>query len=75
MDQLQVLGMIPRSTHGITRKEAKEPIKLGKFLHTDPTIHLAATNCPPGRGRSVWKIGSGRPQYKKCFQPKNSAFI
>jgi hypothetical protein len=50
MDQLQVLGTIPRSTHGSTKEGAKEPIKLGKFLCTDRTVCLAVVNCPPGRG-------------------------
>jgi hypothetical protein len=50
IDQLQVLGTIPRSTRGSTREEAKEPIKLGKFLCTDRTVCLAVADCPPGRG-------------------------
>jgi hypothetical protein len=49
MGQLQVLGTIPRSTRGRTRKDAKEPIKLGKFLRTDQTIRRATTDCPQGR--------------------------
>jgi hypothetical protein len=49
MDQLQVLGMIPRSTHESTRREAKEPIKLGKFLRTDRTVRLAVADCPEDR--------------------------
>jgi hypothetical protein len=32
------------------RKEAKEPIKLGKFLRTDQTVRLAVVDCPLGRG-------------------------
>jgi hypothetical protein len=50
MDQLQVLGRIPRSTRRSTRREAKELIKLGKILLTDRTVHLTVADCPPGRG-------------------------
>jgi hypothetical protein len=38
MDELQVLGTIPRNTRGSTREEAKEPIKLGKNQRTDRTV-------------------------------------
>jgi hypothetical protein len=48
MDQLQVLGTIPRSTRGSTRREAKEPIKLGKFLRTVRTVHPAEDQERPG---------------------------
>jgi hypothetical protein len=50
MDQLQVLGTIPRNTHGSTREEAKELIKLGKNQCTDRIIRLAAADCPPEKG-------------------------
>jgi hypothetical protein len=53
MDQLQVLGTIPRSTRGSTREEAKEPNKLGKFMCTDQTVRLAIADCPPKGGRTV----------------------
>jgi hypothetical protein len=53
MDQLQVLGTIPRSTCGSTREEAKEPIKLGKILRKNWTVRLAAMDCPPKEGRTV----------------------
>jgi hypothetical protein len=66
MDQLEVLGTIPRSTHGSTREEAKEPIKLGKFLRIDRTVRLAAADCPPGRG---WcsEDRRGRSAVQKSF--------
>jgi hypothetical protein len=73
MDQLQVLGTIPRSTHGSTRKEAKGPIKLGKFLHTDRTVRLAATNCPSRRGGPSGRTWADCPQYKSPFQTKNTS--
>jgi hypothetical protein len=50
MDQLQVLGTIPRSTRGSTRREAKKPIKLGKFLRIDLTVRLATADCLQWRG-------------------------
>jgi phenylpropionate dioxygenase-like ring-hydroxylating dioxygenase large terminal subunit len=53
LDQLQVLGVIPWSTRGSTRVEAKEPIKLGKFLRTGRTVRLAVADCPPGWERIV----------------------
>jgi hypothetical protein len=65
MDQLQVLGTIPRSTRGSTRKEAKEPNNLGKNLPTDRTVRLAVTDCPPEKGRTVWKTGRGRSAVQK----------
>jgi hypothetical protein len=65
MDQLKVLGTIPRSTHGSTRKEAKEPNNLGKKMRTDRTVRLAAADCPPQKGRTVWKTGRGRSAVQK----------
>jgi hypothetical protein len=72
MDHLRVLGTIPQSTRGSTREEAKEPIKLGKKLRTDRTVRLAAADCPPEKGRTVWWTGQGAdgPQYKSRLQPK-----
>jgi hypothetical protein len=61
MDQLQVLGMIPRSTRGSTRKDAKEPIKHGKFLRTDRTVRLATADYPPGRGGLSRRTGADYP--------------
>jgi hypothetical protein len=75
IDQLQVLGTIPRSTHGSTRGEAKEPIKLGKISRTDRTVRLAAADCAPGKGRTVQKTGAAGPLYKKRFQPKNTGSV
>jgi hypothetical protein len=73
IDQLQVLATIPRSTHGSTRKEAKGPIKLGKFLRTDRTVRLAAANCPPGRGGLSGRTCADCPQYKSTLQTKNTS--
>jgi hypothetical protein len=70
MGQLQVLGTIPRSTRGSTRKDAKEPVKLGKFLRTDRTIRRAAADCPQERGGLFGKTGTGCPEYKSPLQPK-----
>jgi hypothetical protein len=70
MDQLQVLGMIPRSTCGITRKGAKEPIKLGKFLRTDRTVRLAVADCLPRRDRLSGRTDVDCLQYKSPLQPK-----
>jgi hypothetical protein len=75
MDQVQVLGMISRSTRGSTRKEAKEPNNLGKNLRTDRTVRLAAADCPLENGKTVRKTGADCPQYKRSFQPKNSGSI
>jgi hypothetical protein len=75
MDQLQVLGTIPRSTRGSTREEAKEPIKLGKILCIDQTVRLAAADCPPRKGRTVRKTGVDGPLYRKCFQPENTGSV
>jgi hypothetical protein len=75
MDQLQNQGMIPRSTHGSNRREAKERTKLGKFLCTDQTACLDVADCTLGRGRTVRKTGANCPQYKKCLKPKNTASI
>jgi hypothetical protein len=61
MDQLQVLGMIPQNTCGSTREEAKESIKLGKFLRTDRTVRLAAADCSPGRGGLSVRAGEDCP--------------
>jgi ssDNA-binding replication factor A large subunit len=75
MDQLQVLGTIPRSTRGNTREETKEPIKLGKILCTDQTVRLATADYPSGKERTIQKTGMNGPPYKKHFQPKNTAFV
>jgi hypothetical protein len=75
MDQLQVLGSIPRSTRGRTREETKEPIKFRKILRIDRTVRLAVAECTPGKGRTVRKNGVDGPPYKKRFQPKNTASI
>jgi hypothetical protein len=66
MDQLQVLGMIPRSTHESTRREAKEPIKLGKFLRTDRTVRLAVADCPEDR-RGLSAVQKTLPAEKQRF--------
>jgi hypothetical protein len=75
MDQLQVLGTIPRSTRGSTGKEEKKPIKLGKFLCTDRNARLVAVDCPLGRGWTVRKTGADCLQYKRSLQPKNHASV
>jgi hypothetical protein len=75
MDQLQVLGMIPRNSHGSTREEAKEPIKLGKILRTDRTVCPAAADCPPGKGQTIRKTGADVPLYRKRFHPKNTTSV
>jgi hypothetical protein len=60
MDQLQVLGTIPRNTRGSTREEAKEPIELRENLRIDRTVPnsrgLSAregADCPEDRARTV----------------------
>jgi hypothetical protein len=59
MDQLQVLGTIPQSTRGSTRKETKESNNLGKNLRTDQTVRLAVADCSAEMGRTVRKTGRG----------------
>jgi hypothetical protein len=59
MDQLQVLGTIPLNTHGSTREEAKEPMKLGKILCTKRIVRLAAADYLPEKGWTVWKTRRG----------------
>jgi hypothetical protein len=73
MDQLQVLGTNPRSTCGSTRNDAKEPIKLCKFLRTDRTVRLATADCPPGRGGLSGRIDANCLQYKSPLQTKNTS--
>jgi hypothetical protein len=73
MDQLQVLGTNPRSTCVSTRKDAKEPIKLCKFLHTDRIVRLATADCPLGRGGLSGRIDANCPQYKSPLQTKNTS--
>jgi hypothetical protein len=70
MDKLQVIGTIPQSTRGSTRKDAKEQIKLGKFLCTDRTVRLAAADCSPGRGGLFGRADTDCLQYKSPPQPK-----
>jgi hypothetical protein len=65
MDQLQVLGTIPRSTRRSTRKEAKEPNTLDKNLLIDRTVHLAVTECPPEKEQTVRKTGCRRSAVEK----------
>jgi hypothetical protein len=60
MDQLHVIGMIPLSTHGSTRKEAKESNNLRKKLCTDRIVCLAVADCLPEKGRTVRKTGHER---------------
>jgi hypothetical protein len=74
MDQLQVLGMIPLSTRGSTRKEAKEPIKLGKILRTDWTVRLSAADYPPGKARTIRKIGANGLPYEKMLPAEKHRF-
>jgi hypothetical protein len=57
MDQLQVLGTIPRNARGSTREEAKEPIELGENLRIDRIVRLTVADCPPEKGRTVRKTG------------------
>jgi hypothetical protein len=74
MDQLRVLGTIPWNTHGSTREEAKEPIKLGTNRRTDRTVRLPAVDYPP-RGGLSGRQGTDGPQYKSRLQPKNTASV
>jgi hypothetical protein len=74
MEQLQVLGMISRSTRGSTRKEAKEPNNLGKNLRTDRTVRLAAANCPPEKGQTVRSTRRGRSAIQKSHPTKKHRF-
>jgi hypothetical protein len=73
MGQLQVLGTIPRRTRTSTRKDAKEPIKLGKFLRTDHTVHLAARGLSGREGRTVLKNRCGLSIVQKSSPTENSA--
>jgi hypothetical protein len=75
MDQIQVLGTIPRNTRRSRIEEAKEPIKLGKILRTDRTVCPATADCPRGKGWTVRKRGADGSPYRKHFQPKNIASV
>jgi hypothetical protein len=74
MDQLQVLGTIPRSARGSTRRDAKEPNNLGKNLRTDQTVCLATTYCSLEKGRTVRKTRRGRSAVQKLPPTKKHHF-
>jgi hypothetical protein len=75
MDQLQALGTIPQNTHGSTREGAKEPIKLSTMQRTERTVLLAATNCLPEKGWTVWKTGCGRSAVQKSPPAENNGSV